>query len=138
MIKGLAFANRLHQLDRWAMGLSGLCVAHCLASSIFFAVMASAGSVFLHPLVHEIGLVLAIMFGAISLGRGIMAHGVITPLAIGAVGLATMGFALTLPHDGSEALATIIGASILALGHYLNRRAFACSCGPLAAAMQSA
>lgn len=125
MIKGLAFANRLHQLDRWAMGLSGLCVAHCLASSIFFAVMASAGSVFLHPLVHEIGLVLAIMFGAISLGRGIMAHGVITPLAIGAVGLATMGFALTLPHDGSEALATIIGASILALGHYLNRRAFA-------------
>jgi len=125
MIKGLAFANRLHQLDRWAMGLSGLCVAHCLASSIFFAVMASAGSVFLHPLVHEIGLILAIIFGAISLGRGIMAHGVITPLAIGAVGLATMGFALTLPHDGSEALATIIGASILALGHYLNRRAFA-------------
>ena len=125
MIKGLAFANRLHQLDRWAMGLSGLCVAHCLASSIFFAVMASAGSVFLHPLVHEIGLVLAIMFGAISLGRGIMAHGVMTPLAIGAVGLATMGVALTLPHDGSEALATIIGASILALGHYLNRRAFA-------------
>ena len=55
MIKGLAFADRLHQLDRWAMGLSGLCVAHCLASSIFFAVMASAGSVFLHPLVHEIG-----------------------------------------------------------------------------------
>ena len=125
MIKGLAFANRLHQLDRWAMGLSGLCVAHCLASSIFFAVMASAGSVFLHPLVHEIGLVLAIIFGAISLGRGIMAHGVMTPLAIGAVGLATMGFALTLPHDGSEILATIIGASILALGHYLNRRAFA-------------
>lgn len=125
MIKGLAFANRRHQLDRWAMGLSGLCVAHCLASSIFFAVMASAGSVFLHPLVHEIGLVLAIMFGAISLGRGILAHGMITPLAIGAVGLATMGFALTLPHDGSEALATIIGASILALGHYLNRRAFA-------------
>jgi len=125
MIKGPAFANRLHQLDRWAMGLSGLCVAHCLASSIFFAVMASAGSVFLHPLVHEIGLILAIIFGAISLGRGIMAHGVITPLAIGAVGLATMGFALTLPHDGSEALATIIGASILALGHYLNRRAFA-------------
>ncbi len=125
MIKGLAFANRLHQLDRWAMGLSGLCVAHCLASSIFFAVMASAGSVFLHPLVHEIGLVLAIIFGAISLGRGIMAHGVMTPIAIGAVGLATMGVALTLPHDGSEALATIIGASILALGHYLNRRAFA-------------
>jgi len=125
MIKGLAFANRLHQLDRWAMGLSGLCVAHCLASSIFFAVMASAGSVFLHPLVHEVGLVLAIMFGAISLGRGIMAHGVMTPFAIGAVGLATMGFALTLAHDGSEALATIIGASILALGHYLNRRAFA-------------
>ena len=125
MIKGPAIANRRHQLDRWAMGLSGLCVAHCLASSIFFAVMASAGSVFLHPLVHEIGLILAIIFGAISLGRGIMAHGVITPLAIGAVGLATMGFALTLPHDRSEALATIIGASILALGHYLNRRAFA-------------
>jgi hypothetical protein len=32
-----------------------------------------------------------------------------------------MAGALTLPHDGSEALYTVIGVGILALGHELNR-----------------
>jgi hypothetical protein len=30
------------------------------------------------------------------------------------------GGALTLPHNGSEALTTVIGVGILALGHQLN------------------
>jgi hypothetical protein len=33
-----------------------------------------------------------------------------------------MGGALTLPHDGTEAMATMAGVLILALGHDLNRR----------------
>jgi hypothetical protein len=32
-----------------------------------------------------------------------------------------MAGALTMQHDGSEALYTIVGVSLLALGHQLNR-----------------
>jgi hypothetical protein len=32
-----------------------------------------------------------------------------------------MGGALTLPHDGTEAMFTVLGVGILALGHQLNR-----------------
>jgi hypothetical protein len=34
-----------------------------------------------------------------------------------------MAGALTLPHSGHEAVYTILGVAILALGHDLNRRA---------------
>jgi hypothetical protein len=42
------------------------------------------------------------------------------PSAIGGLGLGVMAGALTLPHDGGEALYTVIGVGILALGHRLN------------------
>ncbi len=113
------------RLDRLAIGLSGLCVAHCVASSLILAFVASAGGVLLHPLVHEVGLVLAILFGAVGLGQGLRAHGLWLPGSVGVTGLALMAFALTQPHDGREALFTIIGAVVLAIGHYLNRRAMA-------------
>jgi hypothetical protein len=113
------------RLDRLAIGLSALCVAHCVASSLLLALVASAGGVFLHPLVHEVGLVLAILFGAVGLGQGLRTHGSFLPGSLGAIGLGLMAFALTQPHDGREALFTILGASLLAIGHYLNRRALA-------------
>jgi hypothetical protein len=124
MSRGFLLPSRA-QLDRLAIGLSGLCVAHCVASSFILAFLASAGGVLLHPLIHEVGLVLAILFGAFGLGQGVRAHGSLLPLGIGAIGLALMAFALTQPHDGSEALFTIIGASLLALGHFMNKRALA-------------
>ena len=125
MPKGFALTFDLDRLDRFAIGLSSLCVAHCVASSIILAVMASAGGVLLHPLIHEVGLVLAILLGLIGLGRGAATHGARLPALLGLAGLGLMGFALTQPHDGSEALFTILGATLLALGHYLNRRALA-------------
>jgi hypothetical protein len=110
-------------IDRLAIGLSGLCLVHCLASAVFFALLASAGGMLLHPIFHEVGLVLAILLGAVALGRGIFEHGFMMPSAIGGLGLGVMAGALTLPHDGGEALYTIVGVAILALGHDLNRRA---------------
>jgi len=126
--KGFALdklALPLERIDRWAIGLSGLCVAHCLASAVFFAVLASAGGILLHPLFHEVGLVLAIIFGAIALGRGVLSHGYVMPVWIGSLGLGVMAGAMTLPHDGGETIFTILGVAILALGHDLNRRAVA-------------
>ena len=110
-------------VDRLAVGLSGLCLVHCLASAVVVAMLASAGGMLLHPIFHEVGLVIAILLGIVALGRGIFEHGFMMPSAIGGLGLGVMAGALTLPHDGGEALYTIIGVAILALGHDLNRRA---------------
>jgi len=120
---GFASGMRGSAIDRLAIGLSGLCLVHCLASAVFFALLASAGGMLLHPIFHEVGLVLAILLGAVALGRGIFEHGFMMPSAIGGLGLGVMAGALTLPHDGGEALYTIVGVAILALGHDLNRRA---------------
>jgi len=108
------------RLDRVAMGLSGLCLVHCLATAVVLALLSAAGGFLGSPLIHEVGLVLAMLLGAVALGRGIFEHGFMMPSAIGGLGLGVMAGALTLPHDGSEALATVFGVMILALGHRLN------------------
>ena len=112
------------RFDRLAIGLSGLCAVHCVASAIFLAFMASVGAALLNPLWHEVGLSFAIVLGVIALGRGFLAHGYAAPLFVGSFGLGMMAGAITLPHDGgAETIYTVIGVGLLALGHDLNRRA---------------
>ena len=115
-------AIRTGQIDRWAIGLSGFCLVHCVASAVAVAVLASTAGILLHPLVHEAGLILAMLLGAFGLGRGIMTHGFFMPAAIGSLGLGIMAGALTLDHS-QETVFAIVGVLILALGHDLNRRA---------------
>jgi len=109
------------RLDRLAITLSGLCLVHCLASAVLLGLLSAAGSALGAAWIHEVGLSLAMMLGAVALGRGVMEHGFMMPSAVGALGLGVMAGALTLPHDGGEALCTVIGVGILALGHELNR-----------------
>lgn len=113
------------RFDRLAIGLSGLCAVHCLASAVLVALAASAGGLLLNPLFHEVGLAIAIGLGAAALGRGIFQHGFMMPAAIGGLGLGVMAGAISLPHDGNsnETLFTLVGVALLALGHDLNRRA---------------
>jgi hypothetical protein len=108
------------RLDRLAMGLSGLCAVHCVATAVFLGLLASAGGFLGQPIIHEVGLTLAMALAALALGRGILHHGFMLPSSIGALGLGVMAGALTMPHDGREALYTIIGVLIVALGHRLN------------------
>ena len=108
------------RLDRFAIGLSGLCLVHCLGTSVMLAALASAGGMLGAHWIHEIGLSLAMVMGVIALGRGILDHGFAMPSAVGGLGLGVMAGALTLPHNGSEALYTMVGVGILALGHRLN------------------
>jgi hypothetical protein len=110
-------------MDRLGIALSGLCLVHCLASAVLVAVLASAGGVLLDHRIHAVGLVLAILLGLVSLGRGIVEHGFMMPGAVGGLGLGVMCGALTLPHDSGEVMYTLLGVAILALGHDLNRRA---------------
>lgn len=113
-------AIQTYKLDRMAIGLSGLCLVHCLATSVLLAVLASAGSVLGADWIHEVGLLLAMAMGGIALGKGIFDHGYTMPSAVGGLGLGVMAGALTLPHNGTEAVYTMVGVGILALGHRLN------------------
>jgi hypothetical protein len=111
---------RSYRLDRVAMGLSGLCAVHCVATAILLGVLASAGSLLGKPIIHEVGLSLAMIIGAVALGRGVRDHGFLLPSAVGVIGLGTMAYAMTLHESGFEPAFTIVGVAILALGHRLN------------------
>lgn len=107
-----------------AIGLSGLCLIHCLASVLLLALFASVGGLLVNPLIHEIGLGIAIPLGLIAFGRGIFMHGRKEPILIGAIGLSAMAYALSLPHGApSEVIFTVIGVLLVGIGHGLNRRA---------------
>ena len=119
----LQTAIRSGSIDRLAIGLSGLCFIHCVASAVLLTVVASAGGLLLDPIVHEVGMMFALVLGVIGLGRGIVSHGFMLPAAIGSLGLGIMAGALTLDHDHFTTLWSVSGVLILALGHDLNRRA---------------
>jgi hypothetical protein len=120
MVKRITAGSRL---DRIAMGLSGLCAVHCVATVVLLGLLASAGGLLGKPIIHEVGLSLAMIIGAIALGRGVREHGFLLPSAVGAVGLATMAYAMTLHESGFEPAFTILGVAILAIGHRLNIKA---------------
>ena len=116
----MAIALQSRGLDRLAIGLSGLCLVHCLGTAVLLAMLSAAGGLLGSPLIHEVGLGLAMILGAVALGRGVVEHGFMMPSAVGSIGLGVMAGALSLPHDGTEALYTVFGVGILALGHQLN------------------
>jgi len=119
----MGVALQIQRLDRIAIALSGLCLVHCLATAVLLGLLSAAGGMLGAPIIHEVGLTLAMVLGSVALGRGILKHGFMMPSAIGGLGLGVMAGALSLPHDGSEALYTVIGVMILALGHRLNAMA---------------
>ena len=104
------------RLDRLAIAVSGLCVAHCFVTAVVLGLLASAGGIFESPIFHEAGLMIAITLGAIV-------HGFMMPAAVGSLGLGVMTGALTMDHGLQESVYTLIGVGILALGHDLNHRA---------------
>jgi hypothetical protein len=108
------------RLDRIAMGLSGLCLVHCVATAVLLGLLASAGGLLGRPIIHEVGLSLAMVIGAFALGRGLREHGFVLPAMVGLTGLSIMGYALTLPEGGHEPIFTMAGVLVLALGHRLN------------------
>lgn len=114
--------NDAGQLDSAALVISALCVLHCAAGLWLVAGVASAASVMLSPWIHEAGLILAAAIAVLALGNGVLRHGTYLPLAFGSVGIIIMAIALKLHHHGEMTL-TIIGVTLLAVGHILNYRA---------------
>ena len=83
--------------------MSGLCAVHCVATAVLLGLLASAGGLLGKPIIHEVGLTLAMILGAIALGRGIREHGFVLPARSASLGLGLMAYAMTLPEGGHRA-----------------------------------
>ncbi len=116
-------------VDRIGIGLSGVCLLHCIGSMMLVAMVASVGGLALNPIFHEVGLFLAIPLGLYAFTRGFRVHGRSAPAVVGVSGLLAMAFALSLKHGAPAELGlTIAGVVLLAIGHFLNVRASAGRC----------
>lgn len=120
------------RIDRVAIGLSSLCVVHCVATVLFAATVASIGTALANPLFHEVGFAVAMLLGALALGRGYALRRDPQPLALGGAGLALMGAGLLAGHSAVEIAATIGGVVLLAVAH--RRNTIAAHAGDLAGA----
>ena len=59
-----------NRLDRFGVLLSGLCALHCVAGLLLVAGLGLGGELLLDPAIHQVGLVLAILVGTVTLGIG--------------------------------------------------------------------
>ena len=78
-------ASRFASLDRLAIGLSGLCAIHCLGTAVALGLLSSVAGLLEAPIIHEVGLVIAMILGAVALGQGARQHGMLIPVAVGAL-----------------------------------------------------
>ncbi len=111
------------RLDRFGMVLSGLCAVHCVASLVLVSLLGLGGGLFASPIIHRVGIALAVAIGAVTIGLGALRHGHAAPLVIGGAGLCLMAAALFVEHGVGEAVLTICGVALVALAHVRNIRA---------------
>ena len=110
-------------LDRFAIGLSGLCLVHCMAGFAVLSLFTLSGGLLDHR-VHAVGLVLAMPLAAVALWRGFRQHGRRWIAGVGLAGLAIMAGSLLIDHgQRAEMLVSMAGVSLLALAHWRNLRA---------------
>lgn len=114
------------RLDSAGILLSGLCAVHCLLGVVLVGILGLGGEALLSPAIHRVGLALALGVGVISLGIGVRRHGRIAPLVIGGLGLSLMALALAVGHGIAETVLTVIGVSLVAIGHIRNLHGPAC------------
>jgi hypothetical protein len=111
------------RLDQAGIGLAGLCVLHCLLAVTMVSVL-GVGSHFLSdPIIHRIGLLLAMLIAAVAIGWGAVKHRRRVPFVTAMTGLSFMGGALAVPHGNQEIVLTLIGVALVSLAHLLNLRA---------------
>ena len=110
------------RLDRVGMFLSCLCAVHCVTGIVVMAVLGLGGGWLLNPDLHRWGLVMATIIAGVAIGVGAIQHRRAAPFVVAMTGLSFMGGGLAVPHGVEEAVLTIIGVSLVALGHVLNVR----------------
>lgn len=114
--------------DKAAMGLSLLCVMHCILTPILLVSLpALTGSAILESEVIHLTLLFAVVpVSLFSLWIGYRSHQRLKIVTIGIIGLVVLVAAALLEHEISSkllaAIATSIGAGLVAYSHFLNLR----------------
>ena len=119
---GLSFSSIRGRLDRAGMVLSSLCAVHCVLGIVIVAGLGLGGGLLLDPSIHRYGLVMATIIAGVAIGAGAIQHRRATPFVVAMTGLSFMGGGLAVEHGVEEAVLTVIGVSLVALGHVLNVR----------------
>lgn len=114
--------HRMSLLDRAAIGLSGVCLVHCLAlpvAALFLPMLAGAGkgTEWLHVLLVAV----AAPVSTLALRHGWLHHRQVMPAYPAAAGFTLMLGALAV-HGSLEAVLTVVGGLLVAAGHLLNWR----------------
>lgn len=110
------------RLDRVGMLLSCLCAVHCVLGIVIVAGLGLGGGLLFAPAFHRVGLVLATLIAGVAIGMGAIQHRRAAPFVVAMTGLSFMGGALAVEHGVEEAVLTIIGVTLVSLGHVLNLR----------------
>ena len=110
------------RLDRAGLVLSGLCLVHCVLSILIVSALGVGGQFLFAPEIHRVGLAIALVIAAVAIGWGALRHRKAAPFVIAMTGLTFMGGALAVPHGFHEVMLTVIGVSLVAIGHILNLR----------------
>jgi hypothetical protein len=108
------------RLDRFGMMLSCLCAVHCVLGLVIVAGLGLGGGLLLDPAIHRWGLLLATLIAGVAIGFGAVQHRRAAPFVVAMMGLSFMGGGLAVDHGTEEAVLTVIGVSLVALGHLLN------------------
>jgi hypothetical protein len=111
------------RLDRFGVLLSGLCAVHCMAGIFLVSILGIGGGALANPAIHRVGIVLAVLIGAATLGMNALRHGRTGPLLTGLAGLSLMALAIFVGHGTREAVLTVSGVALVATAHIRNIRA---------------
>jgi hypothetical protein len=111
-------------VDQAALGVSLLCLVHCLALPLLFAALPALSSLFpVSETFHLWMLGIAVPASGLALVTGHARHGAWSPLLLGVTGLALLAIGvLRFGDTWLEAPVTVFGASLLAVAHVWNMR----------------
>ncbi len=110
-------------LDGTAVGLSALCLIHCLALPFVVAGLPFLAQ-FAEGHLHAQMLVIVLPLSIVALGLGFRHHRNSRIVITGFVGMAFLTIGATIAHDNwgltADRIFTIVGALVLATAHFYN------------------
>ena len=107
--------------DKAAIGLSLICVAHCLLLPMLLVLLPTMIASFIEDEIFHLWMIaFVIPISLFALTLGCRKHRYYRLLVLGAGGVFFLFMAVFIGDEIWEKALTVIGATLIALGHYLN------------------